>query len=102
MSQALVVNAVRSRTVVVTWFGNCSYRQLKVTYEVRKMVCPLCLHELEDGVYSGSKVFAKDKSALDYVRDGWMPLVEDGVVVWSAVPEDSGRKPYQSSHGSGD
>jgi uncharacterized Zn ribbon protein len=89
MSQvSLVVNAVRSRNVVVTWFGNCSYRRLKVTYEVRKMVCPLCLHELEDGVYSGSKVFAKDKNACDYVRDSWLPLLEDGVQVW--VVSDKG------------
>lgn len=94
MSQVLVVKAVRRRHVVVTWFGNCSYSRLKVTYEVRKMVCPLCLHELEDGVYSGSKVFAKDKNAWDYVRDGWLPLVEAGVVVWSVVSEDGGRKPY--------
>ncbi len=90
---SLVVKVVKSRSVMVTWFGNCSYRQLKVTYELRKMLCPLCLHELEDGIYSGSKVFAKDRSASDYVRDSWLPLVEDGVVVWSAVP-DSGRKPY--------
>ena len=97
MSQVLVVKPVRRRHVVVTWFGNCSYSRLKVTYEVRKMICPLCLHELEDGVYSGSKIFAKDKSARDYVRDSWMPLVEDGVVVWSAHPEDGGRKLYRSS-----
>ncbi len=95
MSQALLANtAVRSRNVVVIWYGNCSYRRLKVTYEVRKMLCPLCLHELEDGVYYGSKIFAKDRNASDYVRDSWLPLVEDGVVVWSVVPEDCGRKPY--------
>ena len=94
MSQALVAKAVRSRHVVVTWFGCASYRRLKVTYEVRKMVCPLCQHDLEAGVYSGSKVFAKDKNASDYVRDSWLPLLEDGVVVWSAHPEDSGRKLY--------
>ena len=82
MSQVLIVNTVRSRHVVVTWFGNCSYRRLKVTYEVRKMVCPLCLHELEDGRYFGSKVFALDKHAIDYVRDSWLPLFEDGREVW--------------------
>lgn len=94
MSQVLVVKSVRRRHVVVTWFGNCSYSRLKVTYEIRKMLCPLCLHDLEDGVYSGSKVFAKDKNSVDYVRDSWLPLVEDGVLVWSVVPEDGGRKPY--------
>ena len=67
---------------VVTWFGNCSYRSLKVTYEVRKMVCPLCLHDLEEGRYFGSKVFALDRNAVDYVRDSWLPLFEDGVPVW--------------------
>jgi len=72
----------RCRHVVVTWFGNCSYRRLKVTYEVRKMLCPLCLHELVDGDYLGSKVFAKDKNSADYVRDSWMPAVENGVAVW--------------------
>ena len=83
MSQALIINSVkRSRHVVVTWFGNCSYRRLKVTYEVRKMVCPLCLHELEDGCYFGSKAFALDKNAIDYVRDSWLPLFEDGREVW--------------------
>lgn len=88
MSQVLAVNTVRSRHVVVTWFGNCSYRRLKVTYEVRKMVCPLCLHELEDGRYFGSKVFALDRNACDYVRDSWLPLVEDGREVW--VVSDKG------------
>ncbi len=85
MSQVLFANVVKRRHVVVTWFGNCSYRELKVTYEVRKMLCPLCGHDLEDGVYTGSKVFAKDKKSADYVRDGWLPLVEDGRVVWSMV-----------------
>ena len=88
MSEVLLSNAVRSRHVVVTWFGNCSYRRLKVTYEIRKMVCPLCQHDLEDGLYFGDKVFAKDKNASDYVRDSWLPLLEDGREVW--VVKDEG------------
>jgi hypothetical protein len=87
MSMVLLAKVVRSRHVVVTWFGNCSYRRLKVTYEVRKMVCPLCQHDLEDGGYFGSKIFAKDKSASDYVRDSWLPLLEDGREVWFVLPE---------------
>lgn len=84
----------RSRHSVAIWFGRCSYRMLKLTYEVLKMVCPLCLHELEDGVYLGDKVFAKDRNASDYVRDSWMPLVEDGRVVWvvSERPHRYGAK----------
>lgn len=94
MAQAsLVVNASRSRHTVIYWWGCLSYARLKVTYEVRKMLCPLCQHELEDG-YSGSKVFAKDRNARDYVRDSWLPAFENGVRVWSSVPEGGGRKPY--------
>jgi hypothetical protein len=87
MSTVLVAKVVKSRHVVVTWFGNCSYRRLKVTYEVRKMVCPLCQHDLVDGVYFGDKVFAKDKNASDYVRDSWLPLLEGGREVWFVLPE---------------
>lgn len=78
----------KSRHSVIFWWGNCSYSRLKVTYEVRKMLCPLCQHELQDGEYTGNKVFAKDRKALDYVRDSWMPLVEDGREVW--VVKNSG------------
>ena len=51
MSEVLLVNVVRSRQHVVTWWGNCSYRCLKVTYEVRKMLCPFCSSELLDYEY---------------------------------------------------
>lgn len=83
----------RSRHSVIFWWGNCSYSQLKVTYEVRKQLCPFCGNELYDLEYSGSKVFAKDRKALDYVRDSWLPLMENGVQVWRVVAEGSGRKP---------
>ena len=87
MSQVLLVNAVRSRHVVVTWFGNLSYRRLRVTYEVRKMLCPFCLHELEDGQYFGSKVFAKNINAVDYVRDSWLVCLRMAFRVWVVTPE---------------
>ena len=86
-SEVLVVKVVRRRHGVVTWFGNCSYRKLKVTYETRKMLCPFCGNELEDGDYLGCKIFAKDRHASDYVRDSWLPLFEDGVKVWSVLPK---------------
>ena len=35
---------------------------------MRKQLCPFCNSELYDLEYSGSKVFAKDRKALDYVR----------------------------------
>lgn len=82
MSQVLVPKIVRSRHVVVTWFGNCSYRRLKVTYEVRKTLCPLCKRELEEGRYFGDKVFETNLKARGYIRDGWSFLCEDGREVW--------------------
>jgi hypothetical protein len=87
MSQALIVNAGRSRHTVLYWWGNCSYSQLKVTYEVRKQLCPFCGSELQDGDYLGKKVFAKDRKASDYVRDSWLPLFENGVRVWHVLPK---------------
>ena len=75
-----------------------SYRKLKVTYEVRKMLCPLCQHELIEAKYLGSKVFALAKYAVDYVRDSWMPALEDGYEVWQVVAESDRRKPYASRY----
>jgi hypothetical protein len=75
----------RHRTLV--WFGTCSYRKLKVTYEVREMLCPLCQHELEDAHYLGSAEFQFNVEAIDYQRNCWMPLHEDGLVVWVVSPE---------------
>lgn len=46
------------------------------------MVCPWCLHDLEDGYYFSSKVFAKDPSASNYVLDSWLSLLQDGIPVW--------------------
>jgi hypothetical protein len=45
-------------------------------------------YELEDGRYFGSKVFALDRHAIDYVRDSWLPLFEDDREVW--VVENKG------------
>lgn len=89
VSPAVVYNAaVRHRHPCLFWFGNCSYAKLKVTYEIRKMLCPLCQHELVDVEYSGSRVFVKSLTSFNYVRDGWLPLTENGVTVWRVV--DSG------------
>ena len=44
------------RFQVVTWWGNVSYRKMKVTVELRKAVCPLCKHDLVKLRYNGSKL----------------------------------------------
>ena len=87
MSEVLLVNVVRSRQHVVTWWGNCSYRCLKVTYEVRKMLCPFCSSELLDYEYVGKNVVEKNKHVYGYVRSAWLPLLEDGVDVWQLKPK---------------
>lgn len=87
MSETLLVRPIKRRHIVVHWFGNCSYRRLKVTIEVRKMCCPHCGHELEDGSYYGKEMFVTNKKEPDYTRDNWMPLFEDGQQVWIANPE---------------
>ena len=41
-------------------------------------------------ISSGDKVFAKDRHALDYVRDSWMPATEDGREVWRVIDHGGG------------
>jgi hypothetical protein len=80
---SIVISLARKfRVRSIVWFGRISYRKMKVTYEIRKILCPLCKHELEDARYFGSKVFQFDPSKTDYIAKGWLPLVEDGLVVW--------------------
>lgn len=67
---------------VATWFGTCSYRNLKVTAEMRKDVCPLCKHELVDLEYFGAKHFNLEFGSLDFERDSYEDYEEDGRVVW--------------------
>ena len=73
---------------VVHWDGVCSFRKLKVSIEVRKSLCPLCQHELVDGEYHGKRNIETDRLSFGYGREGWEPLIEEGVVVWT-VSESS-------------
>jgi hypothetical protein len=67
---------------VATWFGNCSYRKLKVTAEMRKQVCPICNHELVKLWYFGAKKIPLDRSSPDFRRDFVDELEESGREVW--------------------
>jgi hypothetical protein len=82
-----VVKAVRVRCSVVHWWGSCSYTKLRVTLEVRKQLCPFCGSELVDLDYSGSMALVTNRGAVGFVRDNWLPLFEDGVRVWHALPK---------------
>jgi len=83
MSVVLIVKKKHSRTGV--WFGRVSYRKMKMTYEKKAVVCPLCGHELEDARYFGSAVIQTDSRKPDYRVKFWMPLKEGGVVVWQVL-----------------
>ncbi len=80
-----LVKKKHSRTGV--WFGRVSYRMMKMTYEKMAVVCPLCGHELEDARYFGSAVIQIDSRKPDYMPKFWMPLREDGIVVWQVSPK---------------
>ncbi len=46
------------------------------------MVCPTASMNLRmDGILV-AKYFASDTHAIDYVRDSWLPLIEDSREVW--------------------
>jgi hypothetical protein len=47
-----------TRFHVAVWFGNCSYRKLKVTQQFVKEICPICKHELVKIKYVGVKLLS--------------------------------------------
>jgi hypothetical protein len=86
---------VGKRANVVSWFGVCSYRKLKVTVERRKTLCPICQHDLVKLRYFGSKAhilaWLCSKSS-DGVLDSFEDLVEDGRAVWVV---DTGKRSFE-------
>lgn len=84
---SIIAQIVRKRVRGFIWCGTLSYRRMHITYESRKMLCPLCQHELEPVRYFGSQVFQKNPSKSDYVSSFWIALREDGELVWSPAPD---------------
>jgi len=78
------------RVHVSTWFG--SFVGVKVPYVRRKMVCPEsgCKSNLVSLWYSGNYEIVKDSKSPFYQRDSWMPLMEEGKIVWNEVGITSG------------
>ena len=82
---------------VATWFGNVSYRKLKVTAEMRKAVCPICKHDLVKMRYIGR---ALDIWMLCYGGGFFADFEEEGFlrgskeVVWQVVVERYGGDGY--------
>jgi len=77
----------------LTWFGVASYHKLHFVPEKEKMVCPLCGLPLVRIRYSGSMKLCTDECSPNFHRHLYLPLVENGVAVFSVEPDDCGRKP---------
>lgn len=76
---------------IATWFGNCSYRKLKVTVEMRKAVCPICLHDLVRIRYFGDKGIITDRNSPYYEHNSFEDYEESGhVVYFESVKRGSG------------
>jgi hypothetical protein len=84
---SISASLVRSRVRGFVWFGTLSYRRLHITYESRRLLCPLCKHELEPARYFGSEVFQHNPMKTDYKTNFWMPLKENGEIVWVLAPD---------------
>jgi len=63
---------------IATWFGNCSYRKLKVTPKIRKEVCPICQHDLVEILYFGCK-----NLRLSNDQDTFEDHIENGQIVFA-------------------
>jgi len=81
LNHSTIKKGVR-RFHVATWFGNCSYRKLKVTVEMRKAVCPICRHELVRIRYFGDKAIITDRNSPCYEQDSFEDYEEDGRIVY--------------------
>jgi hypothetical protein len=71
------------------WFGELSYRRLKVKVEKRKHTCPICSSELVKAIYLGKEPLVTDRSAFGYKAEFLTDLYDsDGSVRFAEV--DSG------------
>jgi hypothetical protein len=69
------------RNHVVTWFGTCSYRKLKLKREDRVgHKCPICGYDLKRGRYVGSRLD-------EILADWWSETGEDDFLDERGVPQ---------------
>ena len=76
------IDVTKKRFHVATWFGNCSYRKLKVTVELRKAFCPICQHDLVRIRYLGDKAIITDRNSPYYERDSFEDFEENGRIIY--------------------
>ncbi len=63
------------RNTVVTYFGVCSYRKLKLEKgeKTHEDICPLCGHPLEEGVYVGKGEILKEW----WLTEAWTDFLDE-------------------------
>lgn len=83
----------KKRANIVTWFGVCSRRKMKVTPEKKKQLCPICNHELKPVRYVGC-----DPITFSWLtHDGYFDYYDSkGNVAWIDAPEK--HKSNSGSH----
>ena len=79
------------RSVVTWWFGVCSYTKLRLKKQdrIRRDLCPICLHELEEVVYVGEGV-PSGLSGFDayFVKEWEEPFLDkNGLPNWIPKPK---------------
>jgi hypothetical protein len=79
-------NVSSKRANVVSWFGVCSYRKMKLTPLKRKMLCPVCGSELVRCRYIGDKFIEKNRdNPMFQMRFFSNMYSDDGLPVWEEV-----------------
>jgi hypothetical protein len=79
---SIVTDGVRAK--VVSWFGVCGYRALKVVVPKRKDSCKICGGSLSRKVHCGSRVIVTDRDSPDFVGSFFDDLYDvDGSFNWA-------------------
>jgi len=97
LGHATYLDGVRNFRIV-TYFGTCSYRKLKVVVKLPKAVCGICGGELRPVLYTGANAnlislkaeVAKSRGSFEFLND----VYENGELVWSYI-----ETPYRSRFG---
>lgn len=96
LNHATIIKNVK-RFHAYTYYGNVSYRKLKVTVELRKAVCRICNHDLVWIRYHGDKAIVTDRNSPFYERMSFEDIEEGGLTVYVESPKRcSGRYKYRS------
>ena len=90
LNHATIVRGAK-RSCVTTWFGVCSYVKLRLKKQdrIRRDLCPICQHELEEVIYVGEGVPEALTSFDSYMVREWEEpyLDKNGSPNWIPKPK---------------